>query len=143
MGNLPGVVAVHDLHVWTITSGRVSLSGHVVAEAKDDHVKLLQLVTDMLHERFGIAHSTVQIETEEAYDFARRLTRELGILVGQSSGAALAASLRIGEAAGEGVVVTLFPDSGEKYMSTPLWRLEEAERNPDAEPSPPGLGTDL
>ncbi len=65
MRSLPGVLAVHDLHVWTISSGRVSLSGHVVAEAKDDHVKLLQLVTDMLHERFGIAHSTVQIETED------------------------------------------------------------------------------
>ncbi|MDJ0847450.1 MAG: cation diffusion facilitator family transporter [Myxococcota bacterium] len=63
--SLPGVAAVHDLHVWTISSGRVSLSGHVVAERRDDHVKLLQQVTDMLHERFGIFHSTVQIETDD------------------------------------------------------------------------------
>jgi cobalt-zinc-cadmium efflux system protein len=65
MGNLPGVQAVHDLHVWTIASGRVSLSGHVVVGGRADHVKLLQEVTDMLHERFGIGHSTIQIETED------------------------------------------------------------------------------
>ncbi len=65
MRGLPGVLGVHDLHVWTISSGRISLSGHVVADSRDEHVKLLQLVTDMLHERFGIHHSTVQIETED------------------------------------------------------------------------------
>ena len=65
IGNLPGVMAVHDLHVWTIASGRIALSGHIVAEARADHVKLLQEVSDMLHERFGIQHSTVQIETED------------------------------------------------------------------------------
>jgi cobalt-zinc-cadmium efflux system protein len=65
IGNLPGVMAVHDLHVWTIASGRVALSGHLVAEARADHVKLLQQVSDMLHERFGIQHSTIQIETED------------------------------------------------------------------------------
>jgi len=65
IGSLPNVLAVHDLHVWTIASGRVSLSGHVVAAAGADHVKLLQEVSDMLHERFGIDHSTIQIETED------------------------------------------------------------------------------
>ena len=62
---LPRVLGVHDLHVWTIASGRVSLSGHVMAESRDDHVKLLQEVSDMLHQRFGIHHSTIQIETED------------------------------------------------------------------------------
>lgn len=64
----------------------------------------------------------VQVETEEAYDMARRLTRDLGLLVGQSCGAAMAASTAVAETLDEGVVVTVFPDSGEKYMSTPLWR---------------------
>jgi cobalt-zinc-cadmium efflux system protein len=67
LASLPGVLAVHDLHVWTIASGRVSLSGHVLAGAHEDHVKLLQAISDMLHERFGIHHSTIQIETE-AFD---------------------------------------------------------------------------
>lgn len=63
----------------------------------------------------------VQVETEEAYDMARRLTRELGLLVGQSCGAAMAAARDVALSLDEGVVVTVFPDSGEKYMSTPLW----------------------
>jgi cobalt-zinc-cadmium efflux system protein len=60
---LPGVLAVHDLHIWTISSGRVSLSGHVVSEAEHDHVNLLQEVSDLLHQRFDISHATIQIET--------------------------------------------------------------------------------
>lgn len=60
-----GVVAVHDLHVWTISSGRVALSGHVVAERACDTAKLLQQLSDLLHDRFAIEHSTLQIETED------------------------------------------------------------------------------
>jgi cobalt-zinc-cadmium efflux system protein len=62
---LPGVLAVHDLHIWTISSGRISLSGHVVSEEEHDHVKLLQKVTDLLHQRFDISHATIQIETPD------------------------------------------------------------------------------
>lgn len=64
IAELPGVQAVHDLHVWTITSGMVSLSGHVVAKDGSDTGSLLQLVCDRLHQRFGIDHSTIQIEPE-------------------------------------------------------------------------------
>lgn len=67
----------------------------------------------------------VQVDTEEAYDAARSLTQQLGLLVGQSCGAAMVGALKVAETLEEGVVVTLFPDSGEKYMSTPLWRLDE------------------
>lgn len=66
----------------------------------------------------------VQVETEDAYDTARWLIREMGLLVGQSCGAAMAGALKVAETLEEGVVVTMFPDSGEKYMSTPLWRLD-------------------
>jgi cobalt-zinc-cadmium efflux system protein len=62
---LPGVLAVHDLHIWTISSGRISLSGHVVSEAEHDHVNLLQEVADLLHQRFEISHATIQIETPD------------------------------------------------------------------------------
>lgn len=67
----------------------------------------------------------VQVETEDAYDAARSLTHQLGLLVGQSCGAAMVGALKVAERLDEGVVVTLFPDSGEKYMSTPLWRLDK------------------
>ncbi len=62
---LPGVLAVHDLHIWTISSGRISLSGHVACETEHDHIKLLQEVTDLLHQRFEISHATIQIETPD------------------------------------------------------------------------------
>ena len=62
---LQGVTAVHDLHVWTIASGMVALSGHVVAGEERDPRKLLQEVADLLHHRFGIAHSTIQIESQD------------------------------------------------------------------------------
>jgi cobalt-zinc-cadmium efflux system protein len=62
---LPGVGAVHDLHVWTIASGMVALSGHVVAGEDRDPRKLLQEVSDLLHDRFEISHSTIQIESKD------------------------------------------------------------------------------
>ena len=71
-----------------------------------------------------IYDAKIRVETEDAYEAVRILTREMGILAGQSSGAALVGALRVAEKAGSGVVVTLFPDSGEKYLSTPLWRTE-------------------
>lgn len=64
----------------------------------------------------------IQVETEDAYIFARRLTRELGVMVGQSCGAAMAGAVQIAEGHPNAVIVTIFPDSGEKYMSTPLWQ---------------------
>ncbi|MBE9522201.1 MAG: cysteine synthase family protein [Proteobacteria bacterium] len=64
----------------------------------------------------------VPIPTEESYDMAQRLAREEGLFVGQSSGAAMWGALRIAEEIDEGVVVTVFPDGGDKYLSTALWR---------------------
>ena len=62
IGALGDVVAVHDLHVWTIASGRISLSGHVVAAEGAHHPALLQQVCDLLQERYGIDHATIQVE---------------------------------------------------------------------------------
>ncbi len=62
---LPGVLAVHDLHVWTISNGMVALSGHVVAQNATGHGKLLQEISDLLHRRFEISHATIQIESED------------------------------------------------------------------------------
>jgi cysteine synthase B len=59
--------------------------------------------------------------TEPAYDLARTLARTEGLLVGHSSGAVLWAVRRLAETIREGVVVTVFPDSGDRYLSTGLY----------------------
>ena len=59
--------------------------------------------------------------TETAYDLARTLARTEGLLVGHSSGAVLWAVRRLAETVREGVVVTVFPDSGDRYLSTGLY----------------------
>jgi cobalt-zinc-cadmium efflux system protein len=60
----PRVVDVHDLHVWTITSGLESLSAHVVVEP-DPPAELLPALQDTLRDRFGIEHVTIQLELTE------------------------------------------------------------------------------
>ena len=63
-----GVAAVHDLHIWTITSGREALSAHVIhADAISQPVLLKELRTK-LHDRFGVDHLTLQMETSEFED---------------------------------------------------------------------------
>ncbi len=70
----------------------------------------------------GLADENLGAPTEESFALVRRLAREEGLLVGPSSGAALWGALRIGRDLREGVVVTLFPDSGERYLSEPhIW----------------------
>jgi cobalt-zinc-cadmium efflux system protein len=63
MMGLPGVIEVHDLHVWTITSGMETLSAHVVVEEGCYDCDVLTEIRTTLHERFGIHHMTVQMET--------------------------------------------------------------------------------
>jgi cysteine synthase B len=65
----------------------------------------------------------IMIETEEAFELARRLAREEGIFAGMSSGAALFAARKIAEEIEAGVIVTIFPDRGEKYLSTALFEV--------------------
>lgn len=62
-----------------------------------------------------ILDGTFFVKTEDAFEMANRLTREEGIWVGPSSGAAFWASLRLAESIGEGIIVTVFPDSGARY----------------------------
>ena len=61
--SLPGVAGVHDLHIWSITSGKVSLTVHVVCDVPDGALLALSdSVRTLLTERFHIEHSTVQLE---------------------------------------------------------------------------------
>lgn len=59
---LPGVAEVHDLHVWTITSGMESASGHIVVETGKDYPAVLNSVLGHLKEKYHIEHATFQCE---------------------------------------------------------------------------------
>jgi cobalt-zinc-cadmium efflux system protein len=62
---VPGVVGVHDLHVWSITSGKDALSAHIVCECDDYSKGYLETLRRRLHAEFGISHLTIQLETPD------------------------------------------------------------------------------
>ena len=64
---------------------------------------------------------SVKVESEEAFEMSRRIVNEEGIFVGMSSGAAMLAALKTAEQLNSGVMVVIFPDRGEKYLSTDLF----------------------
>jgi len=68
-----------------------------------------------------LADENFGISTEEAYAATRRLAREEGLLTGISSGAAVAAALRVAGRIERGVIVTVFSDRGDKYLSERFW----------------------
>jgi cysteine synthase B len=73
----------------------------------------------------GLADETRAVRTEDAHHMVLRLAREEGLFVGISSGAAAVAALRVARELDEGVVVTLFPDAGYKYLSDrALWETK-------------------
>ncbi|WP_127530450.1 cysteine synthase A [Paenibacillus kobensis] len=75
----------------------------------------------------GIYDEIVQVKNESAFDIARRLAREEGILGGISSGAAVYAALQLGEKLGPGKrIVAVIPSNGERYLSTVLYQQEQA-----------------
>ncbi|HEX5131756.1 MAG TPA: cysteine synthase family protein [Candidatus Krumholzibacteria bacterium] len=83
----------------------------------------------------GLADENVEIATETAYRAVKRLIREEGMLVGISSGAALAACLRVADAIPNdrpAMIVTIFPDNGEKYLSERFWEETPEEGGADA-----------
>ena len=59
---IPGVDNVHDLHVWTVTSGFLAMSGHAVVSAPAEHTRVLAEIHRRMVQRFGIRHVTVQLE---------------------------------------------------------------------------------
>ena len=63
-----GVADVHDLHVWTITSGREALSAHVIHAQSISQPDLLRELRAKLHDRFGVDHLTIQMETPDFED---------------------------------------------------------------------------
>lgn len=62
---VPGVSAIHDLHLWVLTSGMNVATAHLVASSGSDHAAVLAAARDILRDRFGIAHATLQVETAQ------------------------------------------------------------------------------
>lgn len=75
-----GVAGVHDLHVWTITSGYPALSAHVVCDHGQPRDMLLARLNRLLRERYAIIHTTIQLEPEAPPGHARPMTRPIPTL---------------------------------------------------------------
>jgi cysteine synthase B len=74
----------------------------------------------------ALADEDRRVSTEAAHAMVRRLAAEEGLLVGVSSAGALVAALEVAAARSDGVIVTVFPDSGLKYLSEPFWEAGDA-----------------
>ncbi len=100
---------------------------NVVAVEPDDALHGLEGLKHMASSIVpGIYHEEeldekIPVSTEDAYAMVYRLSQEEGILVGQSSGAALFATLKLARKLRAATIVTVFPDFGDKYLSTNLW----------------------
>jgi cysteine synthase B len=119
------------------TSGTIMGTGRYLKE-KNPKIRVIAVEPDdALHGLEGLKHMATSIvpgiyhereldekipaSTEDAYAMVYRLSQEEGVLVGQSSGAALHATLQIARKLRAGVLVTVFPDFGDKYLTTNLW----------------------
>ena len=119
------------------TGGTVMGAGRFLKE-RNPRVRVIAVEPDAaLHGLEGLKHMAssivpgiyheeeldlkVPVSTEDAYEMVIRLSQEEGLLVGQSSGAAMTAALRIARQLSHGTVVTVFPDFGSRYLTTNLW----------------------
>ncbi len=92
------------------------VKGHYIQGLKN----MEEAIVPALYDR-DLLDEIIMIDTEEAFEVARRITQEEGISVGMSSGAAMLASIKLAERIERGNIVTIFPDRGEKYLSTKLF----------------------
>ncbi len=82
MADLPGVDEVHDLHVWDVTSGLPALSGHVLVEPSGDCHGVRRDLERLLHGRYGIAHTTLQVDHSPGmanHSTVTRAGRDVGV----------------------------------------------------------------
>ena len=92
--------------------------GHYIQGLKN----MEEAIVPEIYDPSQIDHS-IMVESEEAFEMTRKIVYEEGIFVGMSSGAAMIAALSVTETLDSGLVVILFPDRGEKYLSTNLFQL--------------------
>jgi len=62
VAQVPGVAAVHDLHIWTVASGFLAMSAHVDMERAAEHSEVRRRVHELLHRQYAVAHTTIQTE---------------------------------------------------------------------------------
>jgi len=119
------------------TSGTLMGAGRRVAE-HNPNVRLVAVEPNLGHSIQGLKNmqesivpgiyepdlldEKIEVSDEEAFAAARRLSIDEGIFVGMSSGAALVGAMRVAERMQSGTVVAVFPDRGERYLSTVLFR---------------------
>jgi S-sulfo-L-cysteine synthase (O-acetyl-L-serine-dependent) len=90
--------------------------GHYIQGLKNMEEAIIPAIYDREH-----LDDIIMVETEAAYELARQVARNEGIFCGMSSGAAMFATLEIAKKIKSGNIVTIFPDRGEKYLSTSLF----------------------
>lgn len=119
------------------TGGTIMGTGRYLKERNPDIRVIAVEPDDALHGLEGLKHMAssivpgvyheellddkIPVSTENAYAMVYRLSQEEGLLVGQSSGAAMFAALKIARQLRSGTIVTIFPDFGDKYLTTNLW----------------------
>ena len=94
------------------------VKGHYIQGLKNMEEAIVPEIYDVSQ----ISESAL-VESEDAFEMARRIVLEEGIFVGMSSGAAMLAAIRVIEKLDTGLMVVIFPDRGEKYLSTNLFKV--------------------
>lgn len=92
------------------------VKGHYIQGLKNMEEAIIPAIYDREH-----LDDIIMVETETAFDMARQVVKNEGIFCGMSSGAAMYASLEVAKKTLSGNIVTIFPDRGEKYLSTSLF----------------------
>ncbi len=92
------------------------VKGHYIQGLKN----MEEAIVPSIYDR-SMIDEIIMIDTEEAFDMARRIVKEEGIFVGMSSGAAMLAAAEIAKRISKGRIVVIFPDRGERYLSTELF----------------------
>jgi cysteine synthase B len=105
----------HDPRIKVVSAHPVK--GHYIQGLKNMEEAIVPSIYD--ESKIDI---TIMVETDVAYEMARQIVKQEGIFVGMSSGAAMYAALEIAKQIDSGTIVTIFPDRGEKYLSTGLFK---------------------
>jgi len=92
--------------------------GHYIQGLKN----MQEAIVPSIYDKKKIDES-IMIETEKAFETSRKIIKEEGIFVGMSSGAAMYAAIEIAKRIKSGIIVVIFPDRGEKYLSTDLFKV--------------------
>jgi S-sulfo-L-cysteine synthase (O-acetyl-L-serine-dependent) len=116
-GTIMGVGKVlkeHDPQIKVVCAHPVK--GHYIQGLKNMEEAIVPAIYDPAQ-----IDTTIMVETETAYEMTRQIVKQEGIFVGMSSGAAMYAAIEIAKQIESGVIVTILPDRGEKYLSTQLF----------------------